>query len=150
MSTSLQPMDCSPPGSLSTEFSRQEYWSGLLCPPGDLPDPGMELVSPALAGGFFTTEPPEPLTPTQPAGLWCPSPPTSLLQAVWESVSEDTVRVWLVRAGVPRLGNHLPDHSSWQRLRSPTAPFWGLISHQSASFSLILFNFFKIKIICFV
>ena len=43
---------------LSTGFSRQEYWSGLPCPPpGDLPDPGMEpwsLVSPALAGGLFT------------------------------------------------------------------------------------------------
>ena len=40
-------------------FSRQEYWSGLLCPPpGDLPNPGIEsksLMSPALAGGFFTT-----------------------------------------------------------------------------------------------
>ena len=40
-------------------FSRQEYWSGLTCPPpGDLPDPGIEpafLTSPALAGGFFTT-----------------------------------------------------------------------------------------------
>ena len=45
---------------LSMGFSRQEYWSGLpFPPPGDLPDPGMELVSPAspaLAGGFFTTE----------------------------------------------------------------------------------------------
>jgi len=31
------------------EFSRQEYWSGLLyLPPGNLPDPGFELVSPAL------------------------------------------------------------------------------------------------------
>ena len=31
------------------EFSRQEYWSGLPCPPpGDLPDPGIELGSPAL------------------------------------------------------------------------------------------------------
>ena len=39
-------------------FPRQEYWSGLPFPsPGDLPDPGMELASPALAGGFFTTEP---------------------------------------------------------------------------------------------
>ena len=41
------------------EFSRQEYWSGLPFPsPGDLPDPGIEtasLVSPALAGRFFTT-----------------------------------------------------------------------------------------------
>ena len=45
--------------SLSMEFSRQEYWSGLPFPTqGDLPDPGIEhasLVSPALAGGFFTT-----------------------------------------------------------------------------------------------
>ena len=45
--------------SLSMEFSRQEYWSGLLfLLPGDLPDPGIELVPPALAGSFFTTEPP--------------------------------------------------------------------------------------------
>ena len=40
-------------------FSRQEYWSGMPCPlPGDLPDAGIEpmsLMSPALAGGFFTT-----------------------------------------------------------------------------------------------
>ena len=42
---------------LSTEFSRQEYWSGLSFPPsGDLPDPGIKPASPALAGGFFTTE----------------------------------------------------------------------------------------------
>ena len=38
---------------------RQEYWSGLPCPPpGDLPDPGIEtvsLLSPALAGRFYTT-----------------------------------------------------------------------------------------------
>ena len=44
---------------LSTGFSRQEYWSGLPCPPpGDLSDPGIELaflVSPALADRFFTT-----------------------------------------------------------------------------------------------
>ena len=34
---------------LSMEFSRQEYWSGLPCPPpGDLPDPGIESLSPAL------------------------------------------------------------------------------------------------------
>ena len=43
---------------LSMGFSRQEYWSGLPCPPpGDLPNPGIEpasLTSPALAGGFFT------------------------------------------------------------------------------------------------
>ena len=43
-------------------FPRQEYWRGLPFPtPGDLPDPGIEptsLASSALAGGFFTTEPP--------------------------------------------------------------------------------------------
>ena len=40
--------------SLSMEFSKQEYWSGLPFPsPGDLPDPGIEPVSPALEGGFF-------------------------------------------------------------------------------------------------
>ena len=45
---------------LSTEFSRQEYWSGLPFPSQrDLPDSGIRPVSPALAGGFFTTEPPE-------------------------------------------------------------------------------------------
>ena len=43
---------------LSMEFFRQEYWSGLPFPsPGDLPDPGIEQTSPALAGRFFTTEP---------------------------------------------------------------------------------------------
>ena len=44
---------------LSMGFSRQEYWSGLPCPPpGDLPNPGFKpasLTSPALAGGFFTS-----------------------------------------------------------------------------------------------
>ena len=47
---------------LSMGPSRQEYWNGLPFPtPGDLSDPGIlpvSLVSPALAGGFFTTEPP--------------------------------------------------------------------------------------------
>ena len=44
--------------SLSMGFPRQEYWSGLPFPsPGDLPDLGIKLMSPALKGGFFTTEP---------------------------------------------------------------------------------------------
>ena len=47
---------------LSMGLSRQEYWSGLPFPlPGDLPDSWMKPwspVSPALSGGFFTTEPP--------------------------------------------------------------------------------------------
>ena len=48
---------------LSMEFFRQEYWSRWPFPtPGDFPNPGIKpvsLVSTALAGGFFTTEPPE-------------------------------------------------------------------------------------------
>ena len=48
---------------LSMGFPRQEYWSGLPFPPsGDLLNLGIELTSPAslaLAGGFFTTEPPK-------------------------------------------------------------------------------------------
>ena len=45
---------------LSMGLSRQEYWSGLPCPPpGDLPDPGIKptsLTSPPLPGGFFATK----------------------------------------------------------------------------------------------
>ena len=41
------------------EFPRPEYRNGLPFPsPGDLPDPGIKLISPALAGRFFITEPP--------------------------------------------------------------------------------------------
>jgi len=39
-------------------FSRQEYWSGLSFPtPQDLPNSGIEPTFPALAGGYFITEP---------------------------------------------------------------------------------------------
>ena len=45
---------------LSIRFPRQEYWNELpFLSPGDLPNPGIEPESPALADGFFTTEPPE-------------------------------------------------------------------------------------------
>ena len=45
--------------SPSMGFSRQEYWSGLLLPsPGDLPDPGIEPVSPTLEADALTSEPP--------------------------------------------------------------------------------------------
>ena len=51
--------------SLSMEFSRQEYWDGLPFPTlEDLPDPGIEPMSPAspaLAGRFVTTVPPDVL-----------------------------------------------------------------------------------------
>ena len=60
MST-LHPLECAHQAPLPMGFSRQEYWSELpFPPPEDLPDPGIKPsspVSPALAGGFFTTEP---------------------------------------------------------------------------------------------
>ena len=56
--TLCDPMDCSLPGSSVHADSPDNNWSGLSCPsPGDLPKPGTEsssLMSPALAGGFFT------------------------------------------------------------------------------------------------
>ena len=56
-------------------FSRQEYWSGLPCPPpGNLPDPGIKLaslMSPALAGRFFTTS------------------------ATWEALEEEWIHVYV-------------------------------------------------------
>ena len=55
-------------------FSRQEHWSGWpFPPPGGLPDPGVEPTSPAspaVAGRFFTTEPPgKLLQPREPAAF---------------------------------------------------------------------------------
>ena len=51
-------MNCSHQAPLSMGFPRQEYWSGLLFPsPGDISDPGIEPLPPALPSGFFTTEP---------------------------------------------------------------------------------------------
>ena len=60
MSLSLcDPLDCSLPGSSVMGFLRQEYWSGLPCPPpGDLPGPGMEPGSPALQADSLLSETP--------------------------------------------------------------------------------------------
>ena len=51
---------------LSVGLPRQEYGSGSLCfSLADLPNPGTKPVSPALAGGFFTTEPPGKPSPAE-------------------------------------------------------------------------------------
>ena len=57
----LQPHGLEPTGLLDPwDFSRQEYWRGLLFPsPGDLPDPGIKPGSPALWADSLTSEPPE-------------------------------------------------------------------------------------------
>ena len=75
---------------LSMGFPRKEYWSGLPAPPpDDLPHPGIEPVSPALAGRFFTIEPPRKPLPGNtvsknlvPTG--CPLTLPAPLQ--WESI----------------------------------------------------------------
>ena len=54
----LTPWTASCQAPLSMEFSRQEYWSGLLFPsPGHLPNPAIKPASPTLAGSFFAIEP---------------------------------------------------------------------------------------------
>ena len=59
MSYSVTPCTVACQTPLSMRFSRQEYWNGLLFPsPGDLPNPGIEAMSPALAGTFFIAESP--------------------------------------------------------------------------------------------
>ena len=66
-------MDCSPPGSSVHGISQEEYWSGLLFPsPGYLPNPGIELVTPALAG----------LYECYSFSLTCPSNVTTIVVAL--------------------------------------------------------------------
>ena len=60
VSDSVTPRTAAHQAPLFTGFSRQEHWSELpFPPPGDLLDPGIELLYPALASGFFITESPE-------------------------------------------------------------------------------------------
>ena len=70
---------CNHQAPLSMGFFRQEYWSGLPFPsPGDLPNPGIESTSPALADGVFTTEPPGELRVLLPSSLFTfPAPHSS-------------------------------------------------------------------------
>ena len=70
MSDSCDPIDCvACQAPLSMGFPRQEYWSGLLfLSPGDLPNPGIRLKSPALSGGFpgdSVVKNPPPMQETQ-------------------------------------------------------------------------------------
>ena len=59
VSSSLQPMDCSPPGSSVHGISRQEYCIGLPFPsPEDLPNPGIEPGSLALQADSLPSESP--------------------------------------------------------------------------------------------
>ena len=64
-------MDCSPPGFSVLGVFRQESSSGLPFPfPGDLAGPVIKPMSPALAGEFFTTEPPGKPSSITPVYKW--------------------------------------------------------------------------------
>ena len=73
----------------STGFLRKEYWSGLPFPsPRDLPNSGIKPTSPALAGGFFTIDPPgkslslykiKPTSPALAGGFFITEPPGKAL-----------------------------------------------------------------------
>ena len=119
-------------------FSRQEYWSGLPCPPpGDLPDLGIEplsLMSPALAGRFFTAS-----TPGKPLTFYSLYPQERILKALKYMVSESlhihlswewfhpslstqssmTTLFWGIRIDVPLLPIHSFTHSFIHSLSMP-------------------------------
>ena len=132
--TLCDPVNCSSPTPLSMGFSRQEYWSGLPCPPpGGLPDPGIQpafLGSPALAGRFFTRE---------PHG----KPQTPYLVLLSHSVVFDSVAPWtaarqaslsftiswslLAQTRVHRVGGAIQPSGP---LPSPFPPAFNLSQHQ--------------------
>ena len=59
VSDSATPWTVALQAPLSMEFSRQEYWKGLPCPPpGDLPHPAIEPSSPTLQAHSLPAEPP--------------------------------------------------------------------------------------------
>ena len=79
---------------LSMGFSRQEHWSGLSCPlPGDLPDSGIELAIPALAGELSTTSTTWEALATSHL-LWLACPASSGTPEGWESY-----RMWGFQTG---------------------------------------------------
>ena len=119
---------------LSTGFPRQEYWSGLPCPPpGDLPDPGIEPASPAAAGGFFTRAAcGNPTASVHSANTFLPR---TFISYPWKHVELNTCsclcgppwrlsweRICLQcrRPGFKAWVGKIP----WRRERLPTAAFW--------------------------
>ena len=97
---------CSPPGSSVHGISRQEYWNGFPFPSsGDLSDPGIKPTSPALAAGFFTTEPPgKPLSAFMNQQI-----PRREKIGEWKLISELSPAFWDVRpTGRSCLGSLMP------------------------------------------
>ena len=143
MSNFCNPKDSSP---LSMRISRQDYWSGLPFPsPGDLPDPGMEPVSPAspaLAGGFFATE--SPGKPKMLVAQLCPSfwdptdcsPPGSSVHGILQAGILEWVSIPFWRgSSQPRDWTQV----SWIAGRLPSEPPGKLVPAQILCPVLMLF-----------
>ena len=82
-------MDFSHHAPLSMEFSRQEYWSGFPCPSlGDLPDPGIEPMSPALQTDSLPSEP-----PGKPWNSSTKSPDPKIPPSLLKSPTETELRI---------------------------------------------------------
>ena len=86
--------------SLSMGFSRQKYWCGLPFPsPGDLPNPGIKpesLMSPALAGRFFTTSATwEPQSASQSCPTLCDPTDCSLPGSSVHGISQARILEWV-------------------------------------------------------
>ena len=119
---------------LSMEFSRQEYWSGLpRSPPGDLPVPGIEpmsLMSPALAGGFFTTS----TTWGAPDQITTSLTMSSFLQIIWskENFKLEFYYLALPRAEIFECGSNA---ASSQR------PYVQCLQQPPSSFCILSFIF---------
>ena len=100
------PMEGSLPAPLSMEFPRQEYWSGFpFPPPGDFPNPGIELSVSCIARGFFTTEPPEKLWNNK--GFLIRDFPGGLVVKTWPSNARAS-------GSNPGWGIKIP-HASWPK-----------------------------------
>ena len=97
------------------QFSRQEYWSGLLCPPtGDLPNPGIEPRFPALQADSLPSEPPEKPKNHYGPGSAKLSTGERLVSCVWLFVT-----AWTVAHQVP-LSMEFSRQEYWSRLPFPS------------------------------
>ena len=104
--TLCNPVNCSLPGSSVYGFSRQEYWSGLPCPPpGDLPNPGIKPASLCLlhwqAGSWPLVPPGKPLpNPAQLQNPDCSQTPQPSLWALALAHSRRSVNTLKERIGI--------------------------------------------------
>ena len=113
---------------LSMGFLRQEYCSGLPCPPpGDLPDPGTEarsLTFSALAGRFFITNTAWHLTPNHYQRAFLQSPGLARSSACWPltlTVSPEQTTTWLLWDGTWGGGDHFSSDPNSIRVSPHTA-----------------------------